>query len=164
MRSREKLGELHVKRPYRIAGNLRPFDPALARFDGHTSSVWGVAVLGWPGRDHPVIVTGSGDGTARVWDPRDPGRELARFDGHSEAVVDVAVLEWPGLDHPVIVTGSADGTARVWDPRDPGRELARFDGHTSSVWEVAVLEWPGLRSSGDRHRLLRRDGPGVGSA
>jgi len=85
-----------------------------------------VAALEWPGLDHPVVVTGSFDGTARVWDPRDPGRELARFDGHTGAVWGVAALEWPGLDHPVVVTGSADGTARVWDPRDPRRELAHL--------------------------------------
>ena len=42
-----------------------------------------MAVLEWPGLDHPVIVTASQDGTARVWDPRDPGQELARFDGHT---------------------------------------------------------------------------------
>ena len=46
----------------------------------------GVAALEWPGLDHPVIVTTSDDGTARVWDPRDPGRELARFDGHTGSV------------------------------------------------------------------------------
>ena len=141
--SRE-LAEVRVKRPYKVAGKIRPFDRALARFDGHTDGVHGVAALGWPGLDHPVIVTASHDGTARVWDPRDPGRELARFDGHTDGVHGVAVLGWPGLDHLVIVTASDDGTARVWDPRDPGRELARFDGHTGPVWGVAVLGWPGL--------------------
>jgi hypothetical protein len=117
-----KLSELRLKRPYTIAGNLRPFDLALARFDGHTDAVLDVAVLEWPGRDHPVIVTCSADRTARVWDPADPGRELARFDGHTDAVFGVAVLEWPGRDHPVIVTCSG-GTARVWDPCQPEREL-----------------------------------------
>jgi len=45
-----------------------PHDPGreLARFDGHTGPVWRVAVLGWPGLDHPAVVTCSFDGTARV--------------------------------------------------------------------------------------------------
>jgi WD40 repeat protein len=51
----------------------------LARFDGHTDTVWGVAVLPWLGLDHPVVVTTAFDGTARVWDPRQPGQELARY-------------------------------------------------------------------------------------
>ena len=140
----QELRELHIKRPYKAIGNIRPFDTALARFDSHTDEVNGVAALDWPGLDHPVVVTSSNDGTARVWDPRDPGRELARFDGHTDEVNGVAALDWPGLDHPVVVTTSNDGTARVWDPRDPARELARFDGHTNIVRGVAALDWPGL--------------------
>ena len=71
-----------------------------------------------------MIVTTSDDATARVWDPRDPDRELARFEGHTRYVWGVTALEWPGLDHSVIVTASLDGTGRVWDPCDSGRELA----------------------------------------
>ena len=102
-----------------------PADPGqeLARFDGHTALVAGVAVLEWPGLGHPVVVTCSYDETARVWDPADPGQELARFDGHTDTVYDAAVLEWPGLGHPVVVTCSGDGSARAWDPRQPEREL-----------------------------------------
>ena len=34
----------------------------------------------WSGpADHRVIVTGSSDGTARVWDPLHPNRELTHF-------------------------------------------------------------------------------------
>ena len=140
----QELADVRVKRPYMVAGNIRPFDRALARFDRHTAVVRGVAALGWPGLDHRVIVTTSYDATARVWDPRDPGQELARFDRHTGQVHGVAALGWPGLDHPVIVTTSSDGTARVWDPRDPGQELARFDRHTAGVRGVAALSWPGL--------------------
>ena len=138
------LSKLRIKRPYKITGNIRPFDLALARFDGHTGSVESVAAVQWPGLDHPAIVTTSGDRTARVWDPRDPGRELARFDGHTDTVWAVAAVQWPGLDHPAIVTTSGDRTARVWDPHDPGRELARFDGHTDNVMAAAAVQWPGL--------------------
>jgi WD40 repeat protein len=140
----QELSELRVIRPYKVVGSVRPFDPALARFDGHTKVVWGVATLGWPGLGRPVLATTSWDGTARVWDPRDPGRELARFEGHTGEVWGVAALDWPGLDHPVLATTSADGTARVWDPAEPGRELARFDGHIGAVVGVAALAWPGL--------------------
>jgi WD40 repeat protein len=112
-------------------GTARVWDPRdpgreLARFDGHTSTVYGVAALDWPGLDHQVVVTVSNDDTARVWDPRDPGRELARFDGHTDTVWGVAALDWPGLDHPVIVTSSADRTARMWEPREGGRELGHL--------------------------------------
>ena len=140
----QKISKVRVKWPYKIAGNIRPFNSASAGSCGRGEGMWGVAALAWPGMDHPVIVTTSVDRTARVWDPRDPGRELARFDGHTGSVYGIAALAWPGLDHPVIVTTSGDRTARVWDPRDPGRELARFNRHTSGVRGVAVLEWPGL--------------------
>jgi len=140
----QELGGLRVERPYKVAGNVRPFGRALALFDGHTAGVYGVAALEWPGLSHPAVVTASADGTARVWDPLDPSRELARFDGHTDAVIGVAVLALPGLDHPAVVTASNDGTARVWDLCDPGRELARFDGHTGWVHGVAALDWPGL--------------------
>ena len=140
----KELGEVSVNRPYAVTGNIRPFDRALSRFDGHTDRVQGVASLEWPGRDYPVIVTVSRDETARVWDPRDPDRELARFDGHTDWVMGVATLPWRGLDYKMIVTVSRDGTARVWDPRHPDRELARFDRHTDWVMGVATLPWPGL--------------------
>ena len=39
----------------------------------------GLVALDWPGLDHQLIATASLDGTARVWDPRDPSRELAHL-------------------------------------------------------------------------------------
>jgi WD40 repeat protein len=140
----QELDEVRVERPYKAAGNIRPFDPALARFDSHTGAVTGVTALDWPGLNHQVVVTTSLDGTSRVWDPRDPGQELARFDGHADEVREAAALGWPGLNHQVVVTASSDGTALVWDPLDPGRELARFDRHRDGLRGVAVLDWPGL--------------------
>ena len=135
------LSKLHVQRPYKAVGSIRPFDRAMDCFDGHTRAVLAVATLDWPGLDHPAVVTGSSDRTARVWDPREPDRELARFDGHTREVLAVTVLDWPALDHSVVVTASRDGTIRIWDPCQPHRELARFDG---AAFGMAPLTWPGL--------------------
>jgi hypothetical protein len=41
--------------------------------------VWAVAALNWPGFDHPLVVTGSADGTGRVCDPSDTAQELAHL-------------------------------------------------------------------------------------
>ena len=66
-----------------------------------------------PPGGRPVGVTGSDDGTVRVWDLATgaPAGELA---GHTGAVAAVACTVLPG-GQPVAVTGSDDGTVRVWD-------------------------------------------------
>jgi WD40 repeat protein len=101
-------------------------DAELARFDGHTDGITGVASVVWPGLRHPVVVTTSYDGTARVWDPRQPDTELACFDRHTNIVTGVANLDLADLDYPVVVTTSNDGTARVWDPRQPDTDVVEL--------------------------------------
>ena len=144
-----RLGSLGVGRPYRAVPKLRPMDRPLARLDGHTDRVRSVASLAWPALDHPAVVTGSDDGTTRVWDPRRPDGELARLGGRtasatrSAAVHGIASLKWPGREFPVVVTACGDGTARILDPQPPEGELGRFDGHGKALWGVATLSWPG---------------------
>ncbi|WP_457513550.1 hypothetical protein [Streptomyces sp. TE33382] len=83
----------------------------------------------------PVAVTGSGDGTVRVWDltTRQPiGEPLT---GHTGWVRGVATGVVEG--RPVAVTGSGDGTVRVWDlttGRPAGPELV----FPAEVYAVAV--------------------------
>ena len=60
--------------------------------------------------DGQRIVTGSGDGTAKVWDAAS-GRELLTLKGHSDRVASVAFSP----DGQRIVTGSGDETAKVWE-------------------------------------------------
>jgi hypothetical protein len=79
--------------------------------------------------DGTRVVTGSGDGTARVVDTV-TGSELARIDHKGEVY---AVAFSP--DGTRVVTGSGDGTARVFDAIT-GSELARLD-HRSEVYAVA---------------------------
>jgi len=80
--------------------------------------------------DDKYIVTGSFDGTARLWEAR-TGRELRRFEGHSEMVWAVEFSP----DGKWILTGSPDKTARLWDV-ETGREIHRFE-QPDAVFSVA---------------------------
>ena len=72
----------------------------------------------------PVIVSGSGDETVRVWDLETGARSASPLTGHTDRGAAVAVGERDG--RPVIVSGSGDETVRVWDlaTGEPARPAA----------------------------------------
>jgi WD40 repeat protein len=78
--------------------------------------------------DGEYVASGSGDGTARVWEATS-GMEIARMT-HDGAVYSVAFSP----DGKNVVSGSYDNTARVWEATN-GEEVARMahDGFVSSV-------------------------------
>jgi WD40 repeat protein len=78
-------------------------------------------------------VTGSDDGTLRVWDVEN-GQTLQILKGHSRQVRAVAVL-----DSRRVVSGSDDTTLRVWDV-ESGQTLQVLQGHSDLVYAVAVLD------------------------
>jgi len=84
-------------------------------FQGHTAAVRSVALSA----DGSFAVTGSDDGTARLFNIRD-GRRLAVY-RHQEPVKSVTFGPGDGF----VLTGSLDGTARLWDPTT-GQELVRL--------------------------------------
>ena len=71
---------------------------------GHTGPVEDVAF--GPGG---LVVTASGDETARTWAA--DGRPIQELRGHTGSIV---AAEFAGRD--VVVTAGADGTIRTWDP------------------------------------------------
>jgi WD40 repeat protein len=96
-------------------------------------------------------VSGSGDGTARVWNLT-TGREQASFTGHTGEVFSVALTP----DRGRAVSSGSDGTVRVWDLA-AGREHAVLTGHTGWVWSVAAAELDGrpVAVSGSADRTVR---------
>jgi WD40 repeat protein len=92
-------------------------------------SMRGVLSVGWS-PDGTRLVSGSADGTIRVWDPED-GTELGRLEGHTDWVRSVG---W-SPDGTRLVSGSNDGTIRIWDPNER-TELGRLEGHTGGVRSV----------------------------
>jgi WD40 repeat protein len=124
----------------------------------HTSWIWSVAVS----PDGVTIASGSEDGTARLWDVSELGKQKPEADteisaqnskfktnskfkaqsskssarrtlsGHTHAVWSVAFSP----DGKLLASGSLDGTVRLWD-RFTGQCQQVLQQHQSGVWSVA---------------------------
>jgi small GTP-binding protein len=116
----------------------------VATLEGHTGSVYGVAVS----PDGRRAVSASGDGTLRVWD-LESGRSIATFSGHIGIVIGVAVSP-DGLR---AVSASADKTLRVWDlpPLEPATGVARGARYTNA--KVVLVGDSGVGKTGLAIRL-----------
>ena len=89
----------------------------------------------------PAVISGSDDGTVRVWDLA-TGRPLGDpFTGHDGYVRSVAAAELDG--RPVVISGSDDGTVRVWDLATGPPVGSPFTGHSDYVRSVATAELDG---------------------
>jgi WD40 repeat protein/uncharacterized caspase-like protein len=108
-----------------FAAGLAAQVPRLVVPVGHTADVTSVAFS----TDGKQVLTGSGDGTAKLWDLS--GRELQTFAGHDSGVSSVAFSR----DGTQVLTGSQDGTAKLWDLS--GYEIQTFRGHADGVTSVA---------------------------
>ncbi|KAL6716182.1 ribosome assembly [Lecanora helva] len=87
------------------------------------------------------LLTGSGDGTARLWDT-DTGTPIRTLKGHTSWVL---VVSW-SPDDSTIATGSMDNTVRLWVPKTGGAQGPPLKGHTkwvtSLAWEPYHLQAP----------------------
>ncbi len=94
---------------------------------GHNGWIYSVAYSS----DGKYVLTGSQDGTARLWDVQN-GREVQRFTGHKGGVSAAAFSP----DGRLVLTGGNDKTARLWEVAS-GKELRVFTGHTDGLTAVA---------------------------
>ena len=120
---------------------------------GHEDEVVSLAFS----RDSARVVSGSADGTARVWDlAEEKFSELARFSGHSGSVTAVAFTP----DSQQVVSGSVDKSLKLWSVAD-SQELMDFAGHTAAIVAAAVLP-NGQPVSASADRTVRVWNPGNG--
>jgi sterol desaturase/sphingolipid hydroxylase (fatty acid hydroxylase superfamily) len=95
---------------------------------GHARAVTSVALSA----DGTVGVSGSEDGTLKVWDVR-TGKEQFTLKGHTRAVRSVGISG----DAKRIVSGSFDRTVKVWDVQTRSEKLT-LKGHAGAVLSVAI--------------------------
>ena len=104
-----------------------------------------------PSSTHPggLVVTGSLDRTARVWDAVS-GATVAYLVGHDNAVCGVSPGPAPGT----VATASWDGTARVWSLND-GTCQGVLRGHGASVLAVASHPTSGALVTASADKTLK---------
>jgi WD40 repeat protein/serine/threonine protein kinase len=95
-------------------------------FNGHPNSVTAVSVS----PDGRLVLSGSTDGTTRLWDA-ETGEHVRSFDGHLSEVTSVVF----SADGRTALTGSSDRSLRYWNV-DNGKCIRTFEGHTSTVNSV----------------------------
>lgn len=89
-------------------------------------------------RDGRVIVSGSGDKTARVWNMSDGSHQTLSIiepDSVDAGVTSVAIS--PDGRH--VAAGSLDTIVRIWDVAT-GNLIERLRGHSDSVYSVAFTQ------------------------
>jgi WD40 repeat protein len=103
------------------------YGDVIRNFIGHSGAILAVAYS----PDNRLILTGSEDQTARLWDAQ-TGHELHQLLGHGGPIRAVAFSP----DGQFVLTGSDDHTARLWET-ETGQEMRKFLGHTAQITQVA---------------------------
>jgi glucose repression regulatory protein TUP1 len=105
-------------------------------------------------RDGRILVSGSGDRTARIWDWQTIHclHELRINDVEQQDLGVTSVAISP--DSRLVAAGSLDKVVRVWDAVT-GQLLERLEGHKDSVYSVAFMPDGKTLVSGSLDKTLR---------
>ena len=100
-------------------------------FEGHQQEIYSLDFS----KDGRLIVSGSGDRTARIWEMETGQQKVLAIDepeGVDAGVTSVAISP----DGRLVAAGSLDTIIRIWDVQT-GALIERLKGHRDSVYSVA---------------------------
>ncbi|KAJ2066441.1 peroxisomal targeting signal 2 receptor [Coemansia sp. S2] len=93
----------------------------------------GLFDLSWSELHENQLITGSGDGSIKLWDISIPGLPLSKYQEHTREVMS---LEWNYVSKSTFLSSSWDSTIKLWNPASP-HSLRTFQGHTGCVYTGA---------------------------
>jgi WD40 repeat protein/tRNA A-37 threonylcarbamoyl transferase component Bud32 len=117
----------------------------LRALQGHSGGVKSVAFS----PDGSRLLSGSADGTIRLWDAAS-GQELHALNGHTGVVWSVAFSR----DGCRLASGSDDGTIKLWDTASR-QELRTFKRHTGAIKSVAFNADGSRLASGSEDQTIK---------
>ncbi|KIJ14953.1 hypothetical protein PAXINDRAFT_99753, partial [Paxillus involutus ATCC 200175] len=122
-----------------VTPNLQP----LHILEGHTDWVWRLASIS----NCDLFVSGSDDGSCRVWNARD-GCEVGKKMDHGGMVFAMVVSR----DGKTMASGGNDGRVVVWS-LDSREKIIEWDTESEHVWSLAMSQ--------DSHTLVSGHGDGI---
>ncbi|MFI6307572.1 caspase family protein [Amycolatopsis thailandensis] len=130
-----RIADLGLAIPWRTSWAWWSPSGAHRQLLGHSKNVYAVATGDLDGR--PVALTGSADGTARIWDLIE-NRQLGTPLQHDadDSVTAVAIGELG--EYSIGVTGDDQGRLCIWDLSTGQRLAGPLHGHTHRVNEIAL--------------------------
>src|SRR5262249_54095839 len=140
-------------------------DDSLLTITGHASSVTSVA-FGTTAEGQLLLVSGSDDGTVRVWDPVTGAAVGGPLAGDGSSVTSVA-FGTTAEGRLLLASGSKYGTVQVWDPVTGAAVGEPLTGRAALVTSVAfgtTAEGRLLLASGSKYGTVRVWDPVTGAA
>ncbi|CEH13233.1 Peroxisomal targeting signal type 2 receptor [Ceraceosorus bombacis] len=153
-------GRVHIFGTGAIGGAGRGGGAAGIRVEKGFDTQDGLYDVAWSEMHENQLVTGSGDGSIKLWDITLAEHPIRNWAEHTREVFSV---DWNNLKKELFASSSWDGSVRVWHPEQP-RSLLAIGSHSACVYGVAWSPHnPDLLASacGDGHLRLFdvRQGP-----
>ncbi|MEO1645655.1 MAG: hypothetical protein AAFR67_10740, partial [Chloroflexota bacterium] len=131
----EKTHKRHLIPTHPTFSESKPAGGALLRtLEGHTSSVWSVALAG------EIALSASDDNTLKLWNWQS-GALIRTLEGHTKSVNHVA------LAGDFAISASDDNTLKLWNWQS-GTLIRTLEGHTDAVSSVALAGDFAISASG----------------